>query len=313
MSQKAFIHIGPHKTASTYVQVRLLRNAHRLSKLGYFYSLPPLLGPGHACIANSLLAGDNQSFCDLFENSSKISSNGSVIFSSENLSNLDVGRLGEILDFIPQKYEVHLVYAFRPAIEQLKSLFQEKLKAGVPLTHSCASDWMHLLASNDVSCLYVRDLISLSHVIGASFHCLEINKDRAIDPYIQFLAVMGLSGQEIESLPNEVDMRVGANVSTKPLTQIQLSWINRLLHDSNASISFSSRERIRIASLMFRGCLPDLAKGSPEANSLMELQAQLDQFANEFISPPPEIDSLCAALDSFKEVLLRPFIHPCSL
>jgi hypothetical protein len=313
MKQNAFIHIGPHKTASTYVQARLLHNAHRLSELGYFYSLPPNLGPGHASIANALFAGDNQSFCDLFCDASSISCKGGVILSSENLSNLSVGQLGEVLKLIPEAYHVHLVYAFRPALEQLRSLFQEKLKAGDPLTHSCASDWMQLLVSNDLSCLYVRDLIALSHDIGATFHCMEITGDKANDPYLQFLGVMGLSEHEIKSLDNEIDMSVGSNISVKALTQLQLSWVNRLLHNSNVSISISVRERIRIANLMHRGFLPGLAKGSPEEMSLRRLQAELEQFANELIAPPPEIASLCSSSDSFKEAVLRPFIQPCSL
>jgi hypothetical protein len=313
VAQNAFIHIGPHKTASTYVQARLLHNAHRLSDLGYFYSLPPRLGPGHASIANALLAGDKQSFCDLFTDASTFSCEGSVILSSENLSNLSVSLLGEVLKLIPEEYSVHLVYAFRPAMEQLRSLFQEKLKAGDPLTHSCASDWMQLLVSNDLSCLYVRDLIALSHDIGATFHCIEITSDIANDPYFQFLRVMDLSEDEIESLDNEIDMSVGANVSTKALTQLQLSWVNRLLHNTNVSMSLSARERIRIASLMHRGFLPGLANGSAEEMSLKRLQAELDQFANGLIAPPSEIASLCSASDSFKEVLLRPFIQPCLL
>jgi hypothetical protein len=308
MSQKVFIHLGPHKTASTYIQTRLLHNANPLYEAGCYYPPPTTLGPGHALIANELMAGISHAFCSIFSDQAS-SGAKNVIISSENLINLSMHQLDSVFHLIPSKSEIHLVYALRPALQQLKSLFQEKLKAGHPLEHECIADWINLLQSNDLSGVYLSQLLTLAYEKNAVLHFLEINTEDSVDPFFQFCECLGLTPSEINSFDHISDVRKGSNISAQPLTQLQLSWLNCFLRNSDKSLNLSTRERTELASLLLRGKTAGMLKDERKNKSHAMLQKSLNELAKSLIQPPPEVISMCQSVDSFRCFLTRSYIR----
>jgi hypothetical protein len=312
MRPKAFIHVGPHKTASTYIQTRLFRDAKFLDDSGFFYSCPPKLGPGHAHIANLLKRGDNEAFLNLFAKKSSENNSQHIILSSENFCNLSASSLSVVLGLIPQSYDLVLIYAYRPVLEQLKSFFQQKLRAGHPLDHACAADWIKVLTSNDISAVYLKDMLSTCQVMGAEFRAMKIQRDETYNPYHNFLSIMGLPCAEITRLMTCMDQSKGENRTLGALTQLQLSWINRLfpMEDLSLKLFKNDLDRLKLARLMERGFLPGLAANLADKQNLKDLQDRVSLIAENLIIPPPEIVHICSEIDAFKIQLLRPFLSP---
>lgn len=305
MGSNLYVHLGPHKTASTYIQARLLLNQEQLNGLGYYYEVPMRLGPGHAVIAGDILAGSANSFLGLLEKQ-KINHCQHTIFSSENLCALTPQKLQDLLCLVPAEYNIHIVYCLRPSAEQLQSLFQEKLKSGNPLRHSRTSDWLNVLSANDLSAIYLRNLIELCENCNATFHVLDVTRGASLDPFLQFAKCIGLSSTDLEKLQSSANQQLGANISTQPLTQLQLSWLNQFMSDSDTSIRLSNRDRVKLASMLLRGKTPDMLAGNYDSGE--EIRLQLNDLAGRMIQPPPEVVALCETIDAYRVILAKPFI-----
>lgn len=88
---RLIVHMGFHKTASTYLQELMNRNCDRLAERGIWYERQPTYAAHHD-IANPLLNGDGAPFAAMLGNA-RAAGMHTVIFSSENL---------EALPFTPQ-------------------------------------------------------------------------------------------------------------------------------------------------------------------------------------------------------------------
>ena len=123
------LHIGPHKTGSTTLQVALARNRSQLARHGWHYDeMKEFPGGVHEFAAR--LSKNSDQAIEVLPNMSSRFSHPTVL-SSENFSLLgqqQVRLLAAALDF----RAVRVVYFLRSPIERIPSLWQESVKHGYP-------------------------------------------------------------------------------------------------------------------------------------------------------------------------------------
>jgi hypothetical protein len=132
---EVLIHIGAHKTATTYIQLTLAALRDRLATRGVVY--PSIWhdsngAPGHVGLANAIrqkhFAQLGQELQCLRKQNDRL-----LVISAEDLEVLDdaeVGELARLLDGAP----VRIVYYVRRWSEALRSTWQESVKHGTPRT-----------------------------------------------------------------------------------------------------------------------------------------------------------------------------------
>lgn len=131
--RRVFLHVGPHKTGSTYIQRNLVNNREALAELGLCY---PRTGQeilyGHHNLVKYLRGAKEVEF-DLRSFRSEIGSGSDVVISSENFSALDkhgVERLRDIL----QDFEIVVIIFARARGPLLYSTWQEDVKHGYTIS-----------------------------------------------------------------------------------------------------------------------------------------------------------------------------------
>jgi hypothetical protein len=124
------IHVGPHKTGSTYLQVQFQNLAPHLKARGILYPAIWLdsRAPGHVRLAERLRSGTDAGLADEFAllNSS---SSDVVLISSEDLTSLPVESLALLKSYVAD-HQVSIVYYCRRWLEILPSAWQETVKHG---------------------------------------------------------------------------------------------------------------------------------------------------------------------------------------
>jgi len=126
--KKLIVHVGPHKTGSTYIQRMLHDNREVLLKCGVSYPSAYYLYFGHHFLLNAL---------NHFESDEKIrqtiieqtSSMDLVILSSENFINLAENGLKKLKSCFPEVEIKFILFLRRPSI-RLVSWWQETIKQG---------------------------------------------------------------------------------------------------------------------------------------------------------------------------------------
>ncbi|HEU4960497.1 MAG TPA: hypothetical protein VFT56_08820 [Sphingomonas sp.] len=88
---RLIVHLGFHKTASTFLQQLLACNRDQLASRGFWYDAESVCGAHHP-IANPLLAGDSTAFAAMIGRARHAGCH-TILFSSENL---------EALPFVPE-------------------------------------------------------------------------------------------------------------------------------------------------------------------------------------------------------------------
>lgn len=120
MSRKIILHIGPHKTGTSFLQKTLLKNKDILKKNEFFYpDLSDDLGLGHHALINGESLESN--YFDIIKNSPC----DNVIISSENFSRLPSS---EIKKLIVDGYEYQVILFLRKPSERMKSYWAELIK-----------------------------------------------------------------------------------------------------------------------------------------------------------------------------------------
>lgn len=148
MARRLFLHIGPPKTGTTYLQEVLWKNKERLRELGYLLPLEGLADHWYASIIvcafepqiQGLSDHDRSAWKRLLEQTSAW--DGSVIISHELFA--PAGReqaataledLGQVAD------EVHIVCTARDLARQIPAVWQEEAKLGSTRTlHQFVTD-----------------------------------------------------------------------------------------------------------------------------------------------------------------------------
>lgn len=134
MFKKIYLHIGPHKTGTSYIQKFLLDNSSSLKKNGFIYpNSSDLSGDGHHNIAKyQFIKNELEDYLKSIEEN-----NSSLILSAENFSRLNNKQLqnfNEILRKFSSDIEV-IMYVRNPS-SVLRSIWCESIKHGSNLSHS---------------------------------------------------------------------------------------------------------------------------------------------------------------------------------
>jgi hypothetical protein len=124
------LHIGPHKTGTTYLQARLHENREALRAVGVDYWSGGLEGAtAHHKIAEVTRSGDEAALASLLQPLGNAPQDV-VILSSENFDLLRAPGLGRLKAALPAGRAVEVVYFARDATELLLSNWQEHAKHG---------------------------------------------------------------------------------------------------------------------------------------------------------------------------------------
>lgn len=128
------LHVGPHKTATTWMQMNLHRNADALEKAGWLY---PQTGE-RVVIAHHDLSDNPKDIADedsrLVAALRKISEkaaagNLNIVMSSEGFSKWRPGQLRRLQE-IMAPHEMRIVYTLRDPVSLCYSLWAQKIKTG---------------------------------------------------------------------------------------------------------------------------------------------------------------------------------------
>jgi hypothetical protein len=125
------IHIGPHKTGTTYLQLSLKANRQALLSRGIIYPEVWDYAPGnpsHLPLMQKLKAGDHDGLAPAF---SRLLASGAqtILLSAEDLSNLDAPAV-LLLQSLLAGAAVKIVFYVRRWSELLPSSWQESIKQG---------------------------------------------------------------------------------------------------------------------------------------------------------------------------------------
>lgn len=130
MFKKIYIHIGPHKTGSSFIQLCLLRNKDTLLKNGYVYpDFSNEIGQGHHLLANKkkIESGELQ---DILSSYAKTHEGKILILSAENFSRYskeDISRFYNITNNL-SKNRVEVILFLRNPVDRLRSFWCEMIK-----------------------------------------------------------------------------------------------------------------------------------------------------------------------------------------
>jgi hypothetical protein len=126
--KKIIFHIGPHKTATTYIQKRFVENRKYLASNGIYYpeeGIGPLYG--HHQIIEDL---NKERFSLHLVRALEFTQYHTVIFSSENFDRLRQLQIEALKEALPEDVKVSFVYFIRRSHELLLSSWQEYIKHG---------------------------------------------------------------------------------------------------------------------------------------------------------------------------------------
>ncbi len=124
------LHIGPHKTGTTYIQTRLHENREALRSVGVDYCSAGLdAGFAHHKVADVARSGDEAALAALLEPLAA-SDAELLILSSENFDLLRAPGVRRLQTALPAARAVSVVYFLRDATELLLSSWQEHVKHG---------------------------------------------------------------------------------------------------------------------------------------------------------------------------------------
>ena len=133
---KFVVHIGPHKTGTTYLQSCFLALSHEMQSSGVLYSTDWQAdrGPGHADLARRIRTGRDIVLETEFASLSK-SAYETILISAENLSPLAPAHIQYLKNLIGDQQTQIVFYIRRPA-ELLFSTWQEGVKHGSITMHT---------------------------------------------------------------------------------------------------------------------------------------------------------------------------------
>jgi len=142
MVKRAIIHVGPHKTGSTYIQKMLVQHRADLLQSGYDYSrVGQNIEYGHHQIASALADPRKWSAAERLLTTALASDAETLVLSSENFDRLSVEGI-QTLHRLLNEVELVLVYVKRNPPALLVSSWQEEVK------HGHKDDWALYLWSH---------------------------------------------------------------------------------------------------------------------------------------------------------------------
>lgn len=221
MSKKLFIHIGPHKTGTTYIQQSLSRHREFLDSVGLYYPLIPHASRfqrfAHHTVVKWIKEKKSSEIIGFTRSLKKI-----TLLSSEEFSHLNENNIKYFVNQIPDT-EVEIIYSKRRLAPLLVSRWQEYVKHGG--TESWSVYFLkHLLKDSKRNLINgVGTLTHWSDLVGkSSIHILDYEQCIAEDLDIADALLQIIMGAEAP--------RVGTGKSINPSldsthTEL-LRWVN---------------------------------------------------------------------------------------
>lgn len=204
--RKLYLHIGPHKTGSTYLQGELLKQHSLLLAEGILYPDSMLEGWGHTGLANAIKSGDASCFSAEIERINQF--DGDVILSSENFFNMSQEQIASLRSLFHFD-EVRIVAFYRQPTIRLLSLWHEFVKSGMSKSYSefALPHVSRPLASNELNILRkIRQFRAAFE--GASVAIVDYDRAVAEKATVKmFFAALGVESS-IEENWSEVNKRV---------------------------------------------------------------------------------------------------------
>jgi hypothetical protein len=147
------IHIGPHKTGSTYLQVLFHKLSPQLRARGIHYPLQWVdeRTPGHSLLFQRLRTGNDPALADEFLELNA-SDSEIVLISSEDLAGLSLDQI-ELLKSYLKGQPASVIFYCRRWLDLLPSAWQENVKHGqsTDLPEFLATNFMNPFASNVIN------------------------------------------------------------------------------------------------------------------------------------------------------------------
>lgn len=180
MPKRLILHVGPHKTGSTYLQKRLALHARDLARRGVTYPVQARNNLGHGAIVNYLRGWQRHTEGMTEATFAEIAEYETVVLSSENFVLLETEALQSLRRRFPD-HEISVVFVLRSLTSVLPSHWQETVKHGNDNTFltylARASGWIsgdlsHVLPSRQLprfATLFGRDslrVISYDHAVA---------------------------------------------------------------------------------------------------------------------------------------------------
>ena len=129
MFKSAFIHIGPHKTGSSYIQSFLIDNEKELMDKGFvFPNLSDETGHGHHNLAKPIfIKNEFNAFINKLSNNPE-NDDKTLILSAENFSRLKQNEISLMKDALKDIKEIQVLMFIRNPASILRSLWCESIK-----------------------------------------------------------------------------------------------------------------------------------------------------------------------------------------
>lgn len=198
--QEIIFHIGPHKTASTYIQKMFVENRKCLADQGICYPEEGI-GPeyGHHQIVKDIT---NKKISSDLEQVLKLRHFQKIIFSSENFDRFRQPEVKALKNALPKDVKVSFIYFIRRPHELLTSSWQETIKHGS--TKSWAEYFLeHTLHPYRSPLLnHVLVLKHYGNVFGyENIHLVDYNylKESNIDVFSFLINYLGFPAPEAEN------------------------------------------------------------------------------------------------------------------
>jgi hypothetical protein len=218
--KKFYLHIGPHKTGSTYIQKVLYDNADKLEASNILYPRE-IVGPqyGHHVIPKLLMEDNQEEVEILFER--LLSSELDLLISSENFDRLNHVQIERLKETISDR-TFNIIFFKRNSVNLLYSTWQEEVKHGLTTPFS---------------------IFCLRH-ISFPFKSNIINADLVLEPYIQLFGEEALSvidydealksGDIFDSLSNVLGLGGLADIGIKKVVNKSFpAWETELIRGLN--------------------------------------------------------------------------------
>lgn len=187
------MHIGPHKTATTYMQANFHHNADRLLERGWLYpAIGERVGIAHHDLSDhedQFLKRKGKAYADFVKVLQKADREGlNILLSSEGFRRWKKEHFQAVAEIIGHR-SLHLVYTLRDPLDTIYSLWAQKASMG---SAPSLPKWMEKPLRSPLHATYMNPLKEIQPVLsmpGVDYkilHYEEIRKQK-LDIYTYFL------------------------------------------------------------------------------------------------------------------------------
>lgn len=244
---KLILHIGPHKTGTTALQLGLALHQNALQKLDWTYIQKFSCGLSVHSLADCLSTGQVQRAKPALDSLSNCEKN--VVLSSENFSRLSRQQISTLADSI-NHFKISIVYYIREPSRRLFSAWQEWVKHGYAYTFP---EYLCARMASFLTDPEINDLVRIQEwELGLPQAEMQIlNYDSTSDVPTDFL-----------------DRFFGLSISS---TRPEVKRVNE-------SLSLSRTEAIRASHGAYRGFLLDKAAKEKLGNIFSDIESEISEF-----------------------------------